>query len=222
MAALDSMTDEELVAYVRNRNPELAESMDSPQVEESADEGGEEMGLTPEALREALVSSDEVRTYVQELVEAQVAEERELIRADARADADRQIELRDLRDEAQKVIREADLPEAFSKRLAAEYELDGSEPAEKLDVYDEVNEEGEVVKTALAALRESLEADLREQAELLAAARPTKVRGQGPTRIEESEAEVLKSDTPKSFWREHLESAGVDPEAAFGSPKSDS
>jgi len=221
MAALDSMTDEELVEYVRNRNPELAESMDSPPVEENTDEGGEAMGLTPEALRETIEASTDVRDYVRELVEAQITEERELIRADARADADRQIELRDLRDEAQKMIRESDLPDAFTKRLVADYELEGLEPTEKLDVYDEVDEDGEVIKTAFAALRESLEVDLREQGELLAAARPTRVRGQGPTRIEESDSDGPKSDTPKSFWREHLEAAGVNTEAAYGSSNGD-
>jgi hypothetical protein len=220
-AAMDSMTDEELVDYIRNRNPVLAESLiASPQVEESVEEGGTNMGLTPETLREAL-DSDDVRTYVRDLVEAQVADERELIRADARAESERQIELRDLRDEAVTVIREAGLPEAFETKLMKEYELEGSYPSDKLDVYDEVNDEGDVTKSASQALRESLDSDLREQAELLAAARPTRVRGQGPTRIEESESEVPKADTPKSFWREHLASAGIDPDAAFA-PKSDS
>lgn len=205
---LDCMTDDELKTYVEGRIPGLLEAEQAaitPPAEEN-----EVMDHT-DSLREAL-QSDEMRAMVRDLVEAEVAQERELIRAEAEADADRKLQLRDMRDEAHNTIREAALPVEWTDKLLAEYALVEGRPTAKLDVYDEVDEEGEVVKDALSSLRESLADDLAEQGRLMAALKPTRVEGQGPAKIVEG-AEEVPSD--KSYWRQHLEGAGVDPDKAY-------
>lgn len=265
MAALDSLTDDELLDYARERG--LAEAVAAPKeketpaeddaeggkkgemqelvrkamkegkslkdaikwakaelaksTQEAADggtnttpEGGDDMGMTPEVLREAL-ASDDVRAMVQSLVEAEVAEERELIRAEVEADADRKLQVRDLRDEAERVIAESKLPEEFRNRLRGEYTLtEGNTPTAKLDVYDEVDEEGEVVKSASDALREALDVDIKEQRRLIASVRPTQVTDQG---ADGEGNDIVEGAQPPatSYWREHLQHAGVDPDTAY-------
>ena len=188
---------EEMVARLMKRNPKLsraqAETMAKQALKKSAvaealDTEEDDMGaITPEALQEALQSEDFrtvldpiIEERVKTLVESAVADERELIRAEARADADRQLELRDMRDEAHRQICEAKLPDAFASRAKAQFEIKANGPTPGLDVVDDVDDDGKVTKKAAVKLQESVDAAIQDQRELLAAANPTAVRGQGP------------------------------------------
>jgi hypothetical protein len=147
--------------------------------------------ITADALREAL-DTDEGRaalfmvvneiapTIVQELVEAQLEDEREVIRVEARADADRQIALRDMRDAAHEMIEAAGLPESFAAKVKAKYALVEGEPSPALDVIDDVDEEGNVTKSASDKLRESVDAEIADARSLIASVSKTRVTGQGP------------------------------------------
>jgi hypothetical protein len=266
MSLLESMTDEEFVAYVEEVRPHLlAEQTDAAdEAEDAADSGDDElaemvaklkkrnpklsdkqaqalakqalskessasstqeanteetdMGVTPEALQEALHSED-FQGSLKTLVEAAIADERELIRAEARADADRQLALRDMRDAAHRQIAEAKLPEAFAKGTRSLYEITDDGPTPALDIVDDVDDDGKVTKKAAEKLTESVATAIGEQHDLLAAANPTKVRGQGvgaPAKRSEGEG---GDEPPKpgegTLYGAVLQEAGVDPATAW-------
>lgn len=157
----------------------------------TTDEGGDEdVTITPEALREAL-STDEgkemllgmVREQASDLlaplVEAAVADERDLIQAQANAHANRQIELRDLRDYAGTLIESAKLPEGFADQSKKKFSLTETGPTDALDVIPEVDADGNVVKTAKEVLTEAVNTEIAEQRSLVSSLRPTRVVGQG-------------------------------------------
>ena len=200
-------------AAVKRRYPNinLQEEQHPPDAGDNA-EGGDVVSELLEALRDP---ESEVAQAVNELVESRVEEARESGEAEieeAKAEAKRSVQLRDFRDEAHKQIEEADLPEKMSNKLLSEYDLIEGDPTDKLDVVDKVDDDGEVTEPALTQLQESVKADIEEQREVLADLNPTQVRGQGPSG---SDAERKPKPKSKSFWREHLEEAGVDPDAAF-------
>ena len=227
---------EAMVAKLMKKNPKLkraqAEAMakqalantEEATVEEANTEETD-MGVTPEALQEALQSED-FRSMLDErvktLVEAAVADERELIRAEARADADRQLDLRDMRDAAHLQIQESKLPEAFATKTRSMYEITDDGPTPALDVVDDVDDEGTVTKRAEDKLRESVAEAIREQHDLVATVNPTKVRGQGvgaPAKRGEGEGGDSEGSEPKAgegtLWGAVLEEAGVDPAKAW-------
>ena len=266
MELLESMSDEEFIAYVEEVRPHLLTEQSDGDAEDLADKGVDELeemvarlmkrnpklsrgqaetmakqalkksgggspdteeadmgAITPEALQEALQSEDFrsvldpiVEERVKALVESAVADERELIRAEARADADRQLELRDLRDTAHRQISEAKLPTVFASRAKAQFEITGSGPTPALDVVDDVDDDGKVTKQAAAKLQEAVDAALQDQRELLAAANPTAVRGQGPgapAKRGEGEEEPKKGEG--TLYGAVLQEAGVDPATAW-------
>ena len=266
MELLESMSDEEFIAYVEEVRPHLLTEQSDGDAEDLADKGVDELeemvarlmkrnpklsrgqaeamakqalkksgggspdteeadmgAITPEALQEALQSEDFrsvldpiVEERVKALVESAVAGERELIRAEARADADRQLELRDMRDTAHRQISEAKLPTVFASRAKAQFEITGSGPTPALDVVDDVDDEGKVTKQAGAKLQEAVDAAVQDQRELLAAANPTAVRGQGPgapAKRGEGEEEAKKGDG--TLYGAVLQEAGVDPTTAW-------
>lgn len=216
MALLDSMTDQEMVAHLRENRPELVESLmqgDEP----TAPVVTVASPVTADALREALLS-EEGREVLAEILEAALDEERALTRAEALAYADRQIQLRDLRDEAQTQINEAGLVDGFRDDLLARFTINESGPTEELDVVDDIDENGEVVKRAEDKLKESVTAAITTAKDRIReAAPPTRVRGQGPsqpTEIKEGEEPPVRKD--RSLWREQLQEAGFeDPDAAY-------
>jgi hypothetical protein len=266
MALLESMTDEDFIAYVEEVRPHLLTEQGDGDAEDQADQGADELeemiqrmmkrnpkltraqaeamakkavamqeteaptteetdmgAITPEALQEAL-QDEGFRTsldgYIDErvktLVEAAVADERELIRAEARADADRQLELRDLRDAAHRQIQEAKLPEAFASRAKAQFDLGDEGPTKSLDVVDDVDDDGKVTKKAADKLQESVAAAIADQRELLAAANPTAVRGQGPgTPAKRGEGEDEPKKGEGTLYGAVLQEAGVDPSTAW-------
>ena len=202
----------------------LANAEEAATTTEEANTEETDMGVTPEALQEALQSED-FRSMLDErvktLVEAAVADERELIRAEARADADRQLDLRDMRDAAHLQIQESKLPEAFATKTKALYEITDDGPTPALDIVDDVDDDGAVTKKAEDKLRESVAEAIREQHDLVATVNPTRVRGQGvgaPAKRNEGEGGD-SGDEPKAgegtLWGAVLQEAGVDPAKAW-------
>ena len=120
-----------------------------------------------------------VAPRLSELVEAALEDERELIQAEADATAQRQLQVRDLKDLAHGMIRESKLPESFQSELLERYDVVRGVPTPALDVIEDVDDEGEITASAEDKLRETVEADIARKKEQYASARPTQVRGQG-------------------------------------------
>jgi hypothetical protein len=224
MALLESMTDDQLLAHVRERRPALLKALGTAEHEGGdapAGRGGE-MGDTPkpvDVLREAL-GSEEGRELINGLVKTRVDEELkeereqlreagELARAEARADADRQVQLRDLRDLARKQITEAELPKKFEADLAARFDLVEGRPTPELNVFDETDaESGEVSRSASVVLREAVEEAVRHSRDLIAAAGGgTRVEGQGGGG-DGGDGGERKSKS--ALWRRSLSEAGYE------------
>jgi hypothetical protein len=215
------------------RVADLIEGLVAEEVDESANEhaeGGDIVKELEEALRDPESgASQAVRELVAERTAAAIKvqaerHKRELEEARAAAveegaqkaieeaqelakAAERKIELRDLRDEAHKLISESALPSKAEAKLKSEYSLEGDAPTAKLDVFDTEN------KSAADILKESVDTDIREARELLAEVMPAKVEGQGPSN---SDGEVAPAPVDKPFYQEFLEEAGIDPEVAYG------
>lgn len=200
---------------------------DAGETENDTAEGGDTVEQLEEALRDpesgvskAVRDMVAKRTHAAlrhqgELHQKELAEAREQARAEALEEATkiadetkRLMELRDLRDEAHKIISEAALPSKAEAKLMGEYSLDGETPAVKLD------QQGTEDKSASDLLRESVEADISEARELLAEVAPTVVEGQGPSASDGDLAPVTPAEKP--FFQQFLEEAGIDPEQAYG------
>jgi hypothetical protein len=225
---------EEMVARMMKRNPKLTRAQAEAMAKKAlamqqallaeADTEETEMGaITPEALQEALqdeafrsVLDPVIDERVKTLVESAVADERELIRAEARADADRQLELRDMRDTAHRQITEAKLPDAFANRAKSQFQITDTGPTPGLDVVDDVDDDGNVTKKSSEKLQEAVQAAVQDQRELLAAANPTAVRGQGPgTPVKRGEGEEEPKKGEGTLYGAVLQEAGVDPATAW-------
>jgi hypothetical protein len=213
LSVLECLTDNELGDYIASKRSGLLEAAAGE--ESTTPEGGEMAEVTPEDIQEALRDPESgVREYVGELVEAGLSERGEVIRAEAKAEADRQVQLRDMRDEAHRMIEATDLPDSWKNKLRGEFSLVEGKPTAKLDQVDEVDDNGEVTKGAAAFLAEAVEATITEQRELLAEAAPTRIEGQGAGSSEEG-AKSAESGTP--YWKEFLQEAGVqDPDSVYG------
>lgn len=238
----ESMTDEEAVAHLREHRPDLVHLFET---ELAPDEGEqetthrsteevEEVTITPEALREAL-ESPECKAIVEaavdarfaavaapklaELVEAALEEEREVQQAEAEAIADRKLALRDIRDEAHAKIAESKLPPSFQAPLKARFDLVEGKPTPELDVEDDRDEEGALVKSASDKVAAAVDAAVTESRTMYADARPTEA---GATRkaakpaddddekkkTEVEEAARKTTGSPKTDFL--LQEAGVD------------
>lgn len=162
-------------------------------VQESNDEGGNgEVEITADALREAF-EQDETRGMIldlvrecaqddlRSLVEAGLEEERSLIRRESQAQAERQLTLRDMRDSAHEIVEASKLPEKFQEVVKSRFTLVEGVPTSDLDVIDDVDDDGNVTKSASDKLSEAVTAVIEEQRELVGSLRPAAVRGQGPS-----------------------------------------
>jgi hypothetical protein len=221
--SIDAMDDAEFRDWLSEVRPnlQLAEAGSEPNPE------GGDVDITPEALAEALSAnpsvlaealqkSPEAQDFMRSLAEATVEEERELIRAEAQAEAQRAIQLRDMRDEAHKVIAESKLPESWQKGLKARFDLVEGAPTDALDVADEVDGDGNVTKPAIESLREALTTEIDAERERLREARPTTVRGQGPSGPDAGGSEGGKVKPSETSWGKFLqESANVDIDKAY-------
>jgi len=250
MGLLESMTDDEFVKYVQEARPHLLAEQDDGGGDGdgdgngNGDDGGDDDDLQAMIARlkkkglsdkqaqafaeqavkrmsqEALLADSDFQESLRKLVQEAVADERELIRAEARADADRQLDLRDMRDTAHRQIAEARLPDAFAEQARSMFALNEDGPTAALDVVDEVDDEGKVTRTAEDKLQEAVTAVIASQRELLASANPTRVRGQGPgAAAKRSEGEGEGEEGPKpgegTLWGAVLQEAGVDPAKAW-------
>lgn len=239
MSLLEAMSDEEFLDYVREQRPHLveeAEETPAPEAEETPSdeaknhEQEKDMQITPEALAEAFQSDevkaafagvikdivkDEVASATKTAVEEAVSDEKDLIRAEARADADRQIQLRDLRDEAHRLIEAAKLPDTLAGRVRDKFTLTESGPTPALDVVDEVNDDGEVIKAARERLTEAVETAISEERAVLAEISPTRVRGQGPSKQEPNADGEKPKASEGTFYGAVLQEAGIDPDTAW-------
>jgi hypothetical protein len=169
--------------------------------------GGDEVAdVTPEALTEALASDEgksvlgpiianavveavrelDLGREVVSVVEARLEQDREVIRAEAEAHADRRNELRDMRDHAHRRISESKLSERLKKHAQAKFDLVEGTPTTGLNLVNDEDADGKVEKSAVQKLDEAIDAEIREGLEVMAELNPTRVRGQGSTTLTES------------------------------------
>lgn len=188
---LSEMDDPKFGDWLHRERPELYEAL----IQERDQE--DDVPLTPEALQEAL-STDEGKAAVQPIItelvaagieerlpgllESALTDERQLMEHEARAHADRSIWLRDARDSAHRQIDAARLPDAYAEDLKSRFDLIEGAPTPGLDVIDEIDGEGEVVKKASDILEGAVDGEVKKARHLLAAARPARVTGAGTTR----------------------------------------
>ena len=188
---LESFEDNDLRDYLETYRPEVLEGAAQPNMFGGDNRGGgnppkeDKVDLTTEQLAEAFTSEqaresspaslDERFASLQESME----ETREEAVRDATAEYRRQIELRDFRDTAHRQIEEAKLPEKFAQRAKGEFELSGETPTDKLNVFPDVDYDGNVVKTAEENLTESVTEVIEEMRDLAGSVSPTMIRGQG-------------------------------------------
>ncbi len=240
--ALTTLDDEQFQEYLNRERPELVEALtestttssdDEPVIENTNDaQGGDDMGVTPEALREALESDEGqalltsmIEQHAPALIEARIDQEREVIRAESEAIANRRVDLRDMRDAAHKMIQEAKLPESWKDALRSEFDLDeAGEPTSGLDVVEVYDEDGNVTKSVKAVLTEAVTDRIKAQKVLLQEARPTRVSGLGPNKaaaleegakIEESKDAPVKKKGEGTLYGALLQEASVDPSTAW-------
>lgn len=208
-----------------------------------SEEGDEVADITPEVLTEALTSDEgqeaiaaavtaavrslDLGSEVVALVEARLEQDREVIRAEAGARADRRNDLRDLRDLAHRKIDESRLHDRLKEAAKAKFDLVEGVPTSALNVIDDEDEQGAVVKSASEKIDEAVREEIREGLTLMADLNPTRVRGQGPEkRVVEGEQERKgdsdgdggdKPDTVGEATRSLLEGAGIkaDPEEVY-------
>lgn len=203
---------------VKAAKKELAAKDSQEAADDTDDDGGT---MDPKAMVEAVMASAEMREAVVSLVEAQVTErmdaERGRIRAEAQVGAERQIELRDFRDAAHKMIREARLPEAFERRALDRFRITESGPTVDLDVFESYDDDDKITESAADALKRVVEAVIKDNKELLRSANPTRVRGAGATTPagDGEGAASDKKDTVGTLTRELFEAANIDPDKAF-------
>ena len=223
LALVESMDDGEYQEYLREHGRAAA----GPNAH--TPEGGDDVELTPEVVQEALkkaladsptilteaMQSDAVQEHVSSLVEAQIAEERDLIEARAQARVDRAFQLAGLEREAHRLIAESKLPDSWQEGLRKRYALAENRPTSDLDVHDDFDDDGNVVKPAADKLREALDADIEAERSKLREASPTRVRGAG-TRVEESapgeggEGEPKGPPAERPYWATVLNEAGFE------------
>lgn len=235
---------EEQAKKLKAKNPKmsdaqataLAKSMVAKKaaVSETSQQEDDLPQITPEDLAEALASDEgkaaltsvlgpvlveaikelDLGSQVVSLVEAKLDDDRQVIRAEAEASADRRGDLRDLRDFAHKKIDESRLAPKLKTRMLARFTLVEGVPTTDLDVVSDEDENGKVVKSATEKLDEALTEAINEDMELMAALNPTRVRGQGVSKIVEGEESKGGDDKDKTDHvgprtRSLLEAAGV-------------
>lgn len=184
----------------------LMEAVDfDEQIQEAVTDALEES--LPQALSQVL--SEALPGLLREALE----EEREVIRATARADADRRVQITEMRSVAHETINATRLPDPFKADLRGRFDIVEGKPTPDLNVIDEVNDDGEVTKRAEDKLREAVTERIKHAQALYAAANPTRVTAQGPSGGD-NEEEVTETAVPKGGLVEDLlQEAGFDEKA---------
>jgi hypothetical protein len=205
----------------------LAESTEGEDVPVTKEEIAEAIKDSPDVLVEAATQSGPFQVFLSSLVESKIEEERDTIRAESRADVDRAFQLAKMERTAHAMIAESKLPESWQTDLKAKFSLDEAtnEPAPALDVTDEVDDDGKLVKPALDRLREAVAEEIKREGTRLREASTTRVRS-GVTQLSEArsaketpkegEEEQPKPAGEKPYWAQTLAEAGIpDPEKAY-------
>lgn len=202
---------------------QLASKTQESKDDKDAHNKGDEVPVTAEQVEEALASPEvqaKLASLVEAAVETKVAESRDRIRAEARVDAERAIEIRDLRDRAHALIREADLPPLYAEESLAKFDLVEGEPTDALDLYEAVDDDGKVEQSAMAVLEAAVATEVDRQRKLVSSLRPTRVRGQGASKSSEGEdkdgeGKSKGPDRVGSLTATLLQEANIDPDKAF-------
>lgn len=199
-------------------------------------EGDDDVPVTIDDLREAFATDDGkalleelvgplveeragelLKERLPEAIEEALDEERELLMLESRADVERANQLRDMRDEAHRMIAESRLPERFQQEAKEKFVLSEGVPTPALDILDELDDQGNVVKAAEELLAEAVTAEIERQRELLAAANPTRVRTPVARKKSGDGDDDGEEKTPKSTGSAKtdalLEEAGIDRES---------
>jgi hypothetical protein len=209
----------------------LAEKAAKRQLAEAANnEGDDDVAVTAEQIQEALASeavAEHIRTLVESAVEdavedavaAALQESGTRIRAEARVDADRTIEVRDMRDRAREMVEAAKLPPQFAAESIAKFGLIEGEPTEALDLFEAYDADGKIEKTAMEVLEESVEQEIARQRALVGSLRPTRVRGQGASApVEGGDADGDQGGKTQGPDRMGGKTASILQEAGFVDP----
>lgn len=157
--------------------------------------------LGDEAVQTRILESLAGSPALDRIVEAKVAEREDEIRADAQAESQRSLDLRDLRDEAKRLIEAAGqdrgglLLPTYMADLQERYALRDGHPTPALDVWPELGDGGAVVKSAHDRLVESVQADIAREEAKIREANPTRVRGLGGAAPEGEERIVEANET---------------------------
>lgn len=212
-AVLESMTDDELKAYLTENRPELAALLEAATPSKKDDEE-DQVDITPEMLREAL-QTDEGKALLQEvasefvtepegyvktdevnrLVESAISEKTDLIRLETAADFQRTIELRDMKDTVVTLVEAAKLHPKLAAQITSKYALVEGEPTPALDIAPDLDDSHNVTKTATAKLVEAVEEDIESARSLMTdlGAR-TRVRGQGARSTTSSRTKLQENE----------------------------
>lgn len=233
LALLEALDDAELEEHLRAQRPELIEALGSgggvrPPAAPSTSEEDDMADLTPAALQEALSkASDEEKTTllealglgsIEDTVNTLVEQRAEVIRAEARADAAREVELARLASVAERRINEASfLPAEWRTDLQGRFTLtEAGDPTPELDrhvsLYDD---KGALQKTAEESLREAVDAEVERYRALLGAARPTVVRGNGGGGSDSDGKPQPLQSAKSTSWGAYLQEHGVNPDKAY-------
>ena len=187
------LTDERLIEAARARPDVLAVLREpAPQPDPPEEDDVTDIGKLVEAVQadpnaatklvEALAETPAFSTLIEARVEAEVSDRVEDARDEARAEGLRDLALRDMRDEAHRLIEAAAhtaggiLTPAYVDDLKERFTLREGQPSAALDLYDQLGEQGEVVKPAIERLRESVTLDIQREERKLRESSPTFIR----------------------------------------------
>lgn len=243
-AVLESLTDDEFEEYLRENRPEFLSALRDPRGgnDDRRRENDVPETITAEALTEALASDDgkavllpiiqeAFSTFeppkaeidedaIERIVEARMAERSDLLTIEARNAAHRRTEVGQMREKALALIEASKLHPKLKEKLVSEFSLlESGEPSPALDVKPELDAEGNVVKTALALLEESVKHEIDDALELQGVlGTRTRVRGQGSTgKTRISLAELQESKEVDEEGKPVVRK----PKASTGSPLTD-
>jgi hypothetical protein len=215
LAALD---DDRLIEAVRQRPAVLDRLREADPDHSQEDRVSEITGaklieaVQGEGVADQLVEALAGTPSFDRVVEAKVQEREDSIRDDARAEGRRELDLRDMRDEADRHIearsreRGGILTPTFVEDLRGRYELrTGGVPSAALDLHDELNDDGSVKRPAIERLREAVDLDIKREEAKLREAAPTLVRDLAPPEPElDDEGNPKDPPPPKDPLAEEL------------------
>lgn len=209
------MSRKQAEAFAKNKKTQEATEQegDMPITPEQLQEA---LAESPDLLGEALQGNETLANVINSTVQEALAQERELQEAERDAVMNRQWELRDLRDQAHKLIEESRLPDGWQEGLKQRFNLRADRmPMAELDVVDEIDATGNVTKTASEKLQEAVVDACKVERKRLAEVAPTRVRGQGLSQLQEGDGEADEPHGEPGFHRTLLQEAGINLDTAY-------